>query len=90
MQFAKKQEVYVYPNNFYFNTPWTNRPFRYGAGYAFALNRVEYHNNFAEIEAKQASVIAESEKDRQNIWGIIVDEMSVIRSWLSRKFETEF
>ena len=90
LQFAKKQEVYVYPNNFYFNTPWTNRPFRYGAGYAFALNRVEYHNNFAEIEAKQASVIAESEKDRQNIWGIIVDEMSVIRSWLSRKFETEF
>ena len=90
LQFAKKQEVYVYPNNYYFNTPWTNRPFRYGAGYAFAPNRVEYQNNFAEIEAKQANVIAESEKDRQNNWGMIVDEMSVMRTWLSRKFETEF
>lgn len=90
LQFEKKQEAYVYPNNYYVSTPWTNYAVSYGAGYAYAQNRVEYRNNFAEIEAKQVKVIADAEKDRQKIWDMIIDETSVIRSRLSRKFETEF
>lgn len=90
LQFEKKQESYVYPNNYYVSTPWTNYTVSYGAGYAYAQNRVEYRNNFTEIEAKQAKVIADAEKDRQKIWDMVIDETSVIRSRLSRKFETEF
>ena len=90
LQFEKKQEAYVYPNNYYVSTPWTNYAVSYGAGYAYAQNRVEYRNNFAEIEAKQAKVIADAEKDRQKIWDMIIDETSAIRSHLARKFETEF
>lgn len=90
LQFEKKQQAYVYPNNYYVSTPWTNYAVSYGAGYAYAQNRVEYRNNFAEIEAKQAKVIADAEKDRQKIWDMIIDETSVIRSRLSQKYETEF
>lgn len=90
LQFQKKQEVYVYPNNYYASTPWANYTVSYGAGYAYAQNRVEYRNNFAEVEAKQAKVIADAEKDRQLIWDMITDESSSTRSRLSRKFETEF
>ena len=90
LQFAKKQEVYVYPQNYYVSTPWTNYTVSYGAGYAFAQNRVDYRNNFAEIEAKQAKVIADAEKDRQQIWDLVIDESSSIRSRLSRKFDAEF
>ena len=61
LQFEKQQEVYVYPNNYYVNTPWTSYGVTYGAGYAYAQNRVDYHNNFAEVEAKQAKVVAEAE-----------------------------
>jgi len=90
LQFAKKQEAYVYPQNYYASTPWTNHVVSYGAGYAFAQNRVEYRNNFAEIEAKQAQVIADAEKDRQKIWDLVIDESSSIRSRLARKFDAEF
>lgn len=89
LQFAKKQELYVYPSNYYASTPWANYGVQYGAGYAFAQNRVEFHNNYAEIEAKQAKVIADAEKDRQKVWDLIIDESSVTRSRLARKYETD-
>ena len=53
LEFAKKQETYVYPQNYYNNGGWGSGV-SYGAGYAFAQNRVDYKNNFAEVEARQA------------------------------------
>lgn len=84
LQFAKKQEVYVYPQNYYSNG-WYGGV-SYGAGYAFAQTRYEYHNNFAEVEAKQAKVIADAEKDRQKVWDLLLDETLSTRSRLSRKY----
>lgn len=84
LQFAKKQEVYVYPQNYYSNG-W-HGGVSYGAGYAFAQTRYEYHNNFAEIEAKQAKVIADAEKDRQKVWDMLLDETLSTGSRLSRKY----
>lgn len=88
LQFAKKQEVYSYPQNYYSNG-WYGGV-SYGAGYALAQNRVEYRNNFAEIEAKQAKVIADAEKDRQQVWDMLTDETFSTRSRLSRKYGTDF
>ena len=87
LQFAKKQEVYVYPQNYYSNG-WYGGV-SYGAGYAFAQTRYEYKNNFAEIEAKQAKVIADAEKDRQQVWDLLQGETAAMRSQLSRKFNTD-
>jgi hypothetical protein len=88
LQFAKKQELYVYPQNYY-NTGgwWGGSGVSYGAGYAFAQTRYEYRNNFAEIEAKQAKVIADAEKDRQKVWDMLIDETFSTRSRLSRKYD---
>ena len=88
LQFEKKQETYVYPQNYYVSTPWTNYSVSYGAGYAFAQNRVEYRNNFAEVEAKQAKVIADAEKDRQQVWDLLQNETGAMRSQLSKKYDT--
>ena len=87
LQFAKKQEVYVYPTNYYSNG-WSGGVTA-GAGYAFAQPRYEYHNNFAEIEAKQAKVIADAEKDRQQVWDLLQGETASMRSQLSKKFNTD-
>ncbi|MBC7821151.1 MAG: hypothetical protein IAG10_30050 [Planctomycetaceae bacterium] len=84
LQFAKKQEVYVYPTNYYGNG-WYGGVSA-GAGYAFAQPRYEYKNNFAEVEAKQAKVIADAEKDRQKVWDMLTDETLSTRSRLSRKY----
>ena len=84
LEFAKKQETYVYPQNYY-NSGWGSGV-SYGAGYAFAQTRYEYHNNFAEVEARQAKIIAEAEQDRQKVWDMLIDETSSTRSQLSRKF----
>ena len=83
LQFAKKQEVYVYPQNYYSTGDYG---VSYGAGYAFAQNRVEYKNNFAEVEAQQAKMIADAEKDRQKVWDMLIDETYSTRSRLSRKY----
>lgn len=90
LEFAKKQEVYVYPQNYY-NTGgwWGGSGVSYGAGYAFAQTRYEYHNNFAEVEARQAKVIAEAEKDRQQVWDLLQNETFSMRSQLSKKFDTD-
>lgn len=90
LQFAKKQEVYVYPQNYY-NAGgwWGGSGVSYGAGYAFAQTRYEYRNNFAEVEAKQAKVIADAEKDRQQVWDLLQNETAAMRSQLSQKFETD-
>lgn len=77
LQFAKKQEVYVYPQNYY-STGWYGGV-SYGAGYAYAQTRYEYHNNFAEVEAKQAKIIADAEKDRQQVWDLLQGETSTLR-----------
>ncbi len=87
LQFAKKQEVYVYPQNYYSNS-WYGGV-SYGAGYAFAQPRYEYKNNFAEVEAKQAKVIADAAKDRQKVWDLLQGETASMRSQLSKKFNTD-
>lgn len=87
LQFAKKQEVYVYPTNYYSNG-WYGGVTA-GAGYAFAQPRYEYKNNFAEVEAKQAKVIADAEKDRQQVWDLLQGETAAMRSQLSKKFNTD-
>ncbi len=87
LQFAKKQEVYVYPTNYYSNG-WYGGVTA-GAGYAFAQPRYEYKNNFAEVEAKQAKVIADAEKDRQKVWDLLLDETLSTRSRLSRKYDAD-
>ena len=86
LQFEKKQEVYAYPQNYY-STGWGGGV-SYGAGYALAQNQVEYRNNFAEVEAKQAKVIADAEKDRQQVWGLLQNETDAMRSQLSKKYNT--
>lgn len=86
LEFAKKQETYVYPQNYY-NSGWGSGV-SYGAGYAFAQTRYEYHNNFAEVEARQAKVIADAEKDRQQVWDLLQGETASMRSQLSKKYDT--
>ena len=87
LEFAKKQETYVYPQNYY-NTGGWGSGVSYGTGYAFAQNRVDYKNNFAEVEARQAKVIADAEKDRQQIWDLLQGETASMRSQLSKKYDT--
>lgn len=90
LEFAKKQEVYVYPQNYYNSGGWWGGSgVSYGAGYAFAQTRYEYHNNFAEVEARQAKVIAEAEKERQQVWDLLQGETASMRSQLSKKFDTD-
>ena len=84
LEFAKKQETYVYPQNHY-NSGWGSGV-SYGAGYAFAQTRYEYHNNFAEVEARQAKVVADGEKDRQKVWDMLTDETLSAHSRLSKKY----
>lgn len=86
-EFAKKQETYVYPQNSY-NTGGWGSGVSYGAGYAFAQTRYEYRNNFAEVEARQAKVIADAEKDRQQVWDLLQGETASMRSQLSKKYDT--
>ena len=87
LEFSKKQETYVYPQNYY-NTGGWGSGVSYGAGYAFAQNRVDYKNNFAEVEARQAKVIADAEKDRQQVWDLLQGETASMRSQLSKKYDT--
>lgn len=89
LQFAKKQEFYVYPQNYYNTGGWWGSGVSYGAGYAYAQTRYEYRNNFAEVEAKQAKVIAEAEKDRQQVWDMLQSETLSMRSQLSQKYKTD-
>lgn len=86
-EFAKKQETYVYPAELLQHR-------RLGIGsqlwcrICLRTNRYEYRNNFAEVEARQAKVIADAEKDRQQVWDLLQGETASMRSQLSKKYDT--
>ncbi|MBI5761202.1 MAG: hypothetical protein HZA46_21990 [Planctomycetales bacterium] len=89
LEYEKKEEFYAYPAMVSV-TPYVTTGGAVGWNYNVPPNWVDYKNNFAEVQAKQAKVIAEGEKDRDRIWQLLTDETASMRSKMSRKYKTQF
>ncbi len=89
LEYQKKQEYYVYPDTF-IATPYAPYGLASPLTVAGRPAWVEYKNNYAEVQAEQARVIAEAAKDREQVWNLMQGETAAIRSKMTKKYNSEF
>lgn len=89
LEHQKKEEYNAVPGG-YIATPYAP----YGLASPLSIGGyptwIEYKNNFSEVEAKQAQVIAEGAKDREKIWDLLQGETAAIRSKMTQKYGRNF
>lgn len=89
LEFEKKQEYYVYPGMVSV-TPYVSAWSGVGWNYNINPDWVQYKNNFAEVQAAQARVVAEGATDRERLWQLLEDETASMRSKMSKKYNVQF
>lgn len=89
LEHEKKQEYYVYPGSVSVS-PYLSSWGNVGWNYNDQPNWVQHRNNFADVQAAQAKVVAEGARDRERLWQLLEDETASMRSKMSKKHGVPF